>query len=152
MKNFIVSTDSGADLSAELNKKHEIFVLPMQYHIGNELIADNGDDKETLAFYQKMREGAVPTTGQATPAQFLDFWRPLLQYNLPIVHVCLGSGISGTYQNGVSAAEMLKEEAPDARIFVVDSMNASMGIGMLTIKTTELRDEGKTAEEIKYKQ
>ena len=55
-----------------------------------------------------MRAGAIPKTSQINLQQFMDFWRPLLTQGLPIVHISLGSGVSGTYRNGTLAAQMLK--------------------------------------------
>ncbi|MDD3165714.1 MAG: DegV family protein, partial [Oscillospiraceae bacterium] len=84
-------------------------------------------------------------TSQLNPQEFVEFWRPLLSQGLPIVHIALGSGVSGTWHNGVTASEMLREEFPDAQIFVIDSTLCSTGYGILALKAAEMRDAGATA-------
>jgi DegV family protein with EDD domain len=105
----------------------------------------NHDDFKS--FYDKIRDGAVPRTSQVNIYEFVSFWESLLHLKLPIVHICLGSGISGTYSNGVQAVEIMNEKYPDQKIYLVDSTLASVGYGMLAIKAAEMRDQGKTAQE-----
>ena len=82
-----------------------------------------------------------------TPYQFTEFWTPLLEKKQPIIHIALGSGISGTWANAVSAADMLMQDHPDADIRVIDSTLASVGYGMLAILAADLRDCGSSADE-----
>jgi DegV family protein with EDD domain len=147
MPNFIVATDSGCDLPYPLLKKRGIIPFPINYEMDGRMIADTMLHEDCKKFYDRMRAGAVPKTSQINIMQFVDFWRPLAQKGLPIVHICLGSGISGTYSNGAVAAGLLKKENPEAKIFLVDSTLASVGYGMLALKAADLRDEGKTPEE-----
>ena len=77
----------------------------------------------------------------------MEFWRPLLGKHKPIVHISLGSGVSGTWHNGCLAAEELKQEFPDSEIHVIDSTLCSVGYGMLALKAAELRDKGASAGE-----
>jgi DegV family protein with EDD domain len=148
MKKFIVSTDSGCDFPGKLLAGRDIAVFPMKYSIDGVEFTDRMDPSEAPAFYDRMRAGAVPATSQITPMDFLDFWSGLLEkHNLPIVHISLGSAISGTYDNGLKALEMLKEKRTDARIFHIDSTLASLSYGMLALEAAEMRDAGRSAEE-----
>ena len=79
--------------------------------------------------------------------EFVEFWETLLPLGLPIVHIALGSGISGTYRNGQLAVDVMKEQHPEAKVFLVDSTLASVGYGILAIRAAELADEGRTPEE-----
>ena len=98
--------------------------------------------------YDRMRNGEVPTTSQMTPFEFINFWSELLeQSQLPIVHIAMGSGISGTYANAVIAKDMFLENHPNAQIYLCDSTLASIGYGMLCVIAAEARDAGKTPEE-----
>lgn len=87
----------------------------MNYAIGDKNYTDTMDPKDLKSFYDGMRAGDVPKTSQVTPYQFTEFWMPLLEKKQPIIHIALGSGISGTWANAVSAADMLMKENP-ARI------------------------------------
>lgn len=147
MKKFIVTTDSGCDLSGEYCESLGIVPLKMCWTAGEENITDTMVPTELKAFYDGMRSGTEPKTSQVTPYQYIEFWTPLLERKLPIVHIALGSAISGTYANGVKAAEMMREEHPDCVIHVVDSTLASVGYGMLAINAAKMRDEGFTPEQ-----
>ena len=121
MVKYCVSTDSGCDLPATFCQDREIYAYRMKYVIGDKTYTDQMNPEDSIAFYNKMRAGDVPRTSQMTPNEFIDFWSTLYEkLNLPIVHVAMGSGISGTYSNAVIARDMFVESHPDAKVFVVD--------------------------------
>ena len=148
MKQFLVTTDSGCDLPMSLCRERGILPLQLQYTIDDTACLDTMEPESCRAFYQQMREGRVPHTSQINPEQFLRFWKECFAVSdLPIVHICMGSGISGTYQNGLIALEQLRAELPGARVWLIDSTLASVGYGMLALKAAELRDQGVPPEE-----
>lgn len=148
MEKFRVATDSGCDLPMSVCRERGIFPLQLSYVIGDTAYTDTMEPEDCHAFYDKMRAGLVPKTSQINPEQYLEFWSSLWESgDAPIVHIALGSGISGTYANGLIARDMFLEEHPDAQIFVVDSTLASVGYGMLALEAARLRDEGKTPEQ-----
>ena len=144
---FIVCTDSGCDLSIHVLQEHGIIPIRLKYEIDGQVFEDTMLPEDCHVFYEKMRGGAVPKTSQLNIADFMEFWRPLLGQGKPIIHISLGSGVSGTWRNGCLAAEELKQEFPDSRIHVIDSTLCSVGYGMLALKAAELRDQGASAEE-----
>lgn len=146
MNSFIITTDSGCDLPLQELQKHNIIPFLLQYEIDGQMYTDTMLHADCHVFYEKMRAGAAPHTSQINAQQFVDFWRPMLAEGLPIVHISLGSGVSGTAHNGALAAEQLAEECPGAKIYVVDSILCSVGYGMLALKAAELRDAGESAE------
>lgn len=147
MIKFCVATDSGCDLPGSFCNERNIHVYRMKYIIGETEYTDQMNPKDAIEFYNKMREGAVPRTSQMTPYEFIDFWTEIYKgHNLPIVHIAMGSAISGTYSNAMIAKDMFLEEHPDAKIFVVDSTLASIGYGMLSIWAADMRDAGETPE------
>ena len=147
MSNFIICTDSGCDLPLHVLDENGIVPFRLQYEIDGVCYADTMLHEDCHKFYEQMRAGAVPKTSQINTQQFIDFWRPLLAQNLPIVHISLGSGVSGTYRNGCLAVEALKEENPEAEIFLIDSTLCSVGYGMLALKAAEMRGAGCTAQQ-----
>jgi len=148
MIKFCVTTDSGCDLPAEFCKERGIYVYRMKYTINGNVYFDRMDSEFATEFYNNMRNGAVPVTSQMTPFEFNEFWDKIWNdLHLPIVHIAMGSGISGTYANSKIAEELFLESHPEAQIFIIDSTLASIGYGMLCIWAAEMRDEGKTAEE-----
>ena len=147
MQKFLVATDSGCDLPNALLEERSIFPLRIQYEMDGQLVTDSMLHADCKLFYGRMREGMIPRTSQLNAVQFLSFWRELASKGLPVVHICLGSGISGTYQNGVTALAMLRDEMPEAKVYLVDSTLASVGYGMLSLKAADMRDDGASAED-----
>lgn len=148
MENFIVATDSGCDLPAAFCRKRGIYAYRMNYSIQETGYIDSMSLENCAQFYQKMREGAVPVTSQMTPYEFLDFWAALLEeHHLPIVHIAMGSGISGTCANALAAKSLFENAHPGVEIYVVDSTLASIGYGMLCIWAADMRDQGKSPED-----
>ena len=147
-KKFIVCTDSGCDLDISVLNENEIYPLALQYEVNGEVVTDSMVQADCHIFYDNMRNGAVPKTSQGNFSQFVELWTPLVeQYHLPIIHISLGSGVSGTFNNGVLAVDMVKEEHPDAEIHIIDSTLCSIGYGMLALRAAEMRDAGATAQE-----
>lgn len=142
-----MATDSGCDLPMSLCKERKIYPLQMSYYIGEDEFRDTMVHDDFKVFYDKIRNGATPRTSQVNVYEFVSFWESLLHLKLPIIHICLGSGISGTYSNGMQAVDIMKEKYPDQDIYLIDSTLASVGYGMLAIKAAEMRDQGKTAQE-----
>lgn len=137
--NFIVTTDSGCDLPYSLLKERDIIPFPIKYELDGKVHEDTMLHEDCRRFYDDMRKGAVPKTSQINIMEFVDFWRPIAERGLPIVHVCLGSGISGTYDNGLTAVELLNEQLPEAQIHLVDSTLASAGCSRLKPPTCATR-------------
>ena len=147
MNSFLLCTDSGSDLMLDTCKKYDIVPLKMHYSIDDAIFTDGMTVATVKELYAKMVDGAVPKTSQINTSEFIDFWTPLLEEKLPILHLSLGSGISGTYSNAEIARDMILEEHPDAEIYLVDTLGASASYGMLCVETAKLREAGKTVKE-----
>ena len=94
-----------------------------------------------------MQEGASTRTSQINVEEFREYFEPFLKAGKDILHVTLSSGISGVFNSAKLAADELMEQYPDRKIYVVDSLGASSGYGLIMDKMADLRDEGKTLEE-----
>lgn len=147
-KKYIVCTDSGCDLSIEVLNEAQVYPLFMEYEMDGAVYKDTMNHADFHVFYDKMREGSAPKTSQTNIYQFIECWQPLWdEYKLPIVHISLGSGISGTFNNGVAAGQQFEADNPGSKIYVVDSTLASVGYGMLALHAAEMRDEGAQPQE-----
>ena len=74
--------------------------------------------------------------------EFIDYFTPFLEQGFDILHVCLSSGLSGVYNPAQIARSDLLEKYPDRKIYIVDSLGASSGYGLLMDKLADLRDSG----------
>lgn len=106
------------------------------------------DPKLTIQeFYDRLRKGSRSTTSQVSVGTFLDHMRPVLEAGHDILYVGFSSGLSGTVESGMTAAEMLGREFPERKIIVVDTRSASCGYGLLVDKAIENRGRGMSIEE-----
>ena len=150
MKKFIITTDSSCDCAIDELNKNNIPVIFFNYSDEKQIITDDMNENNYKQFYDNIRQGTVYKTSQINPQSYYDFFKPLLKYNLPIIHVSLGSGVSNTINSVYLALGMLKEEFPACDIKPIDSKIASLGLTIMINKLIELRDAGVDAN-IAYK-
>ena len=113
-----------------------------------DFIDDLGTTISYKEFYDRLRNGANPRTTQLNISEYLDYFSAICEEGYDIVHTCLSSGLSSTFNSANKAAEIARERFPERKIYIIDSLNASCGIALLVDKLADLRDEGKSAEEI----
>ncbi len=146
---FVLSCCSTADLSKDHFETRDIHYICFHYFLdGKEYPDDLGQSIPFHDFYQAMVNGAETKTSQVSIGEFTAYFRPFLEEGKDILHVTLSTGISGVYNSASSAAEILREEFPDRKIYIVDSLGASSGYGLLMDHLADLRDEGKTIDEV----
>ena len=147
MSKFVITADSTVDLPKAFLEEKQVPVVSLSYIIDGATYKD-GEGLTSKEFYDKIREGAMPTTSQVNPEQARDLFEPILKGGTDILHIAFTSGLSGTYNSCRIAAEELSEEYPDRKIVVVDSLCAASGGGMLLYKAIELKEQGKSFDEI----
>ena len=146
---YILSCCSPADLSKEHFESLGIHYICFHYSLdGVEYPDDLGQSIPFAEFYDRMAKGAETKTSQVSVAEYVDAFTPFLEKGQDIVHVCLSSGISGTINSARNAANILSERFPERKIYIVDSLGASSGYGLLMDTAAAKRDEGMTAEEL----
>lgn len=146
MGEYVITTDNNADLPDEYYQDHEVGCTYLSYNIDGQAYTH-----ETFLpveeFYQKMREGSMPTTAQVNPEQARELFEPILKQGKDILHIAFSSGLSGTYNSVKLAAEELLEEYPGRTIRVIDSLCASLGQGLLVHEAVLRREQGVSLEE-----
>ena len=147
-REFVLAIDSSCDISIEYCKKNEVYPLFMQYTIDGKVYDDTMNEDDFKEFYDKIRSGAVSKTGAINSYRFLEFFEELSKQNLPIIYICLSSGLSVSYNNALQARDEFLEKYPDKELYVVDSLMASSGIALLLSDAIKMRDEGKSAKEV----
>ncbi len=147
MSEFIITADSTVDLPKEFLEEKNVPIVSLSYIVDGTTYKD-GEGLTSKEFYDKIREGAMPTTSQVNPEQARELFEPILKEGKDLLHIAFTSGLSGTYNSCRIAAEELREEYPDRKIVVVDSLCAASGGGMLLYKALELKEQGKSFDEI----
>lgn len=149
MNKVKIITDSCSDLSGELLTKYDIDYAKMT------TVCDGVQQEASLLWeyyspkelYDKIRNGIRVTTTQVPPEEFTRIF-DLYINDYDIVYIGCSTKQSGSVNTAAVIAKQYKEKYPDSSIYCIDSLNASIGEGMLAIKAAEMRDEGKSAKEI----
>lgn len=147
MYDFLIVTDSTADLPQDYLEKYEIGEFKLTYSISGENYGPN-KDLPTDVFYNLMRGGELPKTSQVNPEEAKEGLVKLLKKNKNILYLAFSSALSGTYNSVRLAAEEIMEENEDANIVVIDTKCASLGEGLCVHKAVMLREEGKSMDEV----
>ena len=149
MSEFVISCCSTADLTEEHFQKRGLSYICFHYELdGKEYTDDLGKSIPFDKFYAAMVNGAQTRTSQINAEEFTEYFEPFLKDGKDILHVTLSSGISGVVNSAMMAKEMLEERYPERKIYIVDSLGASSGYGLLMDQLADLRDEGKSIDEI----
>ncbi len=149
MSEFILSCCSTADMPLEFFQTRNVQLICFHFTMdGTEYADDLGQSIPFDEFYQRIADGAEPTTSQVNVQQYIEFFEPFLKEGKDILHIVFSSGLSGSYNSACIARDTLSEQYPDNKIYLVDSLAASSGYGLLVDTAADMRDSGKTAEEI----
>ena len=143
MADFVLSCCSTADLTKEHFQQRDISYICFHYQLdGVDYPDDLGESMPFDKFYAAMANGADTRTSQVNISEFVDYFTPFLEQGKDILHVCLSSGLSGVSNSAENAARIVRERYPERKIYIVDSLGASSGYGLLMDKLADLRDEG----------
>ncbi|MBQ9412335.1 MAG: DegV family protein [Oscillospiraceae bacterium] len=146
---YVLSCCSTADLSKEHFEARDIRYICFHYSLdGVEYPDDLGQTIPFDEFYRKMAEGADTKTSQVSISEYLEYFEEILNQGQDILHVSLSTGLSGSFNAAMDAARVASERFPERKIYVVDSLGASSGYGLLMDTLADKRDEGMSLEEL----
>ena len=149
MNEYVLSCCSTADLSKERFTRRDIPYVCFHYTLGNtEYKDDLGESVSPEELYRRMVDGEDTRTSQVSAGEYESFFETYLAEGKDILHVTLSSGISGTYNSACVARDLLAERYPDRRIYVVDSLSASSGYGLLMETLADMRESGTGIDEL----
>lgn len=150
MNKVKIITDSCSDLSKELLEKYNIDYAKMNtiYNGVTKPAILTWSQEEVHELYGLMREGKRILTSQVPVDEFNRIFKLYIEQGYDIIYIGCSSKQSGSVNTGALVSKKFVESNPDAKIFVIDSLNASMGEGILAIEASKLAEQGKSAEEI----
>ena len=151
MNNYTIITDSSCDLPDSLVKELELEVLPLAFIMDGKTYRNYPDNREMAPkdFYNKQREGIMATTNAVNVGEAADAMEAVLKRGEDVLVLAFSSGLSTTCNSFQIAAGDLAEQYPDRKIFVVDTLCASLGQGMFVYQAARLRQAGKSMEEVR---
>ncbi len=149
MSNFQLSCESTVDMPYSYVAGRDISVAFYTYSVDGEVYVDDmGRDPEALPNFHKMlKEGKMPSTSQINLYSYTEYFEELLQKG-DVLHLAFGRGMSASVVNALNAAEELRGKYPERKIVVVDTLASSSGYGLLVDYAADMRDSGKSMEEI----
>lgn len=148
MRDYAIVTDSACDVWEELAQTLDLTVIPLTVRLGEQEFSDKpGEGIRGADFYEQLKRGVPVQTSAPNIDTFLRAFRILLDEGKDILYLGFSSALSTTYHNAVIAADELRSEYPDAKIYTVDTLAASLGMTMLIELTVKEKRAGKTIEE-----
>lgn len=149
MNEYVIVTDSSADLDAAEVKELELQVIPLKFTLNGVTYSDYPDnrDMDPHEFYDRLRAGEVATTAALNLEDAKGVFEPILKDGKDVLMLAFSSGLSSSCQACLLAARELAEEYPDRKIYVVDTLCASRGQGLLVYHTVMKKRAGATLEE-----
>lgn len=143
MSNYILSCCSTADLDEQHLNERDIKYICFHFQLNDKDYPDDlGKSISFKDFYDSMAKGAMTKTSQVSVGEYTEYFESFLKDGKDILHATLSSGISGTLNSATIARDQLKDKYPDRKIYVVDSLAASAGYGLLMNKLADLKDQG----------
>ena len=143
---IIINTTS--DLPMDYIKENDLGLMKLSYIFGeDEYSGETGRELTEKEFYDRLRNGELPTTSQVNPDQAKRVIEENLKSSKNLLILCFSSGLSGTYQSVKIAVDEILEERNDVNIIAIDSLAASLGEGLFVHKAVENKKNGMSFEE-----
>lgn len=132
---FKITCESSADLTKELYNKHNIGVLPFRITLGENEKRDGIDvtNNDLFEFFNNTKQ--LPKTSALNSMDYEEFFEKENTEDEGLIHFCLSSQVSSTYNNACEAAKKFKN------VYVIDSLSLSSGIGLQVLYAVSLRDK-----------
>ena len=142
---FQIITDSCCDLTARMVEELDLRVAPLSVEMDGAAFPEG--TMTPVELYNHLRAGKLPKTSAVNPDGWADRIRPALNAGRDVLVLAFSSGLSATYQSAVIAAGELREEFPQRKLIVIDTLCAAPGQGLLVYTAARLRDQGKSIDE-----
>ncbi|MDR1329263.1 MAG: DegV family EDD domain-containing protein, partial [Oscillospiraceae bacterium] len=145
MSEYVITCCSTADLTREYFTERDVPLGYFKFTMNGKTYADDfGETMPLKEFYETVAAGAMPVTSQLNVTEYIALFEPFLRAGTDVLHLALSSGISGSYGSAKIAEEELRPKYPDRKIYVIDSLAASSGYGLLLDAALDMRDAGET--------
>lgn len=143
MGKVILTADSTCDLTKELTERYNVAgYTPLHIVLGEKSYEDGVNITPPDIYKNFAATGVLPKTSAVNVGEYIDFFKPYVDAGDSVIHINLGSALSSSYQNALTAAAQLKN------VYPIDSCNLSTGSGHLVIEAAKMIEQGLEAEEI----
>ncbi len=147
MNDYIIATSSTSDLPRTWLDEHEIPFIPYSYTVGDRLCEDDCREESRQAIYEGMRRGDRLKTSMINEFIYYDFFKSLLDGGKDVLFLDMSQKMSVSFVNANKAAEMIRPEYPEQRLYVMDTLCISGGLGLLVERLVRLKEQGASFDE-----
>lgn len=148
MADYIIATASTSDLPRTWLEEHDVPFIAYGYTIGEEAFEDDCREESRDAVYAGMREGDQLKTSMITEPAYLEFFRTMLATGKDVVFLDMSKEMSSSFSNSLSAAEKVRAEFPDQRLYIMDTRCISGGLGTLVENMVRRMEAGESFDEV----
>ena len=148
MGNYVIATSSTCDIEREWLDAHHVPVISYSFEIDGQIYKDDCREATRRRFYSTMREGKLPNTSQINSYAYYEFFKDLIEDGEAVVFVDMDRAISNSYANSLAAADMIRDEYPDAQLYIMDTSCITMGLAFLIKKLVAMKENGASKEEV----
>ena len=148
MYNYIIATSSTADLTREYLDGHAIPFIPYSYTVGDKVFEDDCREESRARVYQGMRNGDRLKTSMINEFVYYDFFKSLLETGKDVIFLDMSREMSASFVNANEAAEELRAEYPERRLYVMDTYCISGGLGLLVENMVKRAENGASFDEV----
>lgn len=148
MTDYIIATSSTSDLPREYLEQHGIPFIPYSFTMGDALCEDDCREESRASIYTQMRAGARLKTSMINEYTYYDFFRELIGSGKDVIFLDMSQKMSVSYSNALAAAEKIRAEYPDRRLYVMDTLCISGGLAMLVEEMVRRAEEGMGYDEV----
>ena len=148
MYNYIIATSSTSDLSREYLEQHDIPCISYTYTVNDVLCIDDCREESRRAVYDGMRKGNRLKTSMINEYTYHEFFKSLMEQGKNVVFLDMSREMSASYSNSLAAAEEIKREFPNNKLYIMDTYCISGGLGILVKKVVEMAENGASFDEV----
>ena len=147
---FKIYTDSTANLPIDLIEKYDLQVISLNYILDGQEYQSykKGEETDLVPFYNLLRDKKKITTSCINEDGFINAFTSDLKNGYDILYIGFSSGLSATFNSSVNASKTLQEIYPERKVLVVDSLCASLGLGLLVVDACKKMQQGLSLEEL----
>ena len=148
MNNYILFTDTGSDILPEVLTKWGIPSLDLTFKFDGDEKEYLNADMDVLTFYERMRKGGVAKTSAVNMERFRVAFEEILRQGTDILYLGFSGGLSTTSNSARLAADDLRDNYPERKITVIDTLCASAGQGLIVYLAMQKKNEGASMDEV----
>ncbi|MBO7728092.1 MAG: DegV family protein [Oscillospiraceae bacterium] len=148
MANYIIATSSTSDLPRTWLEYHRIPFISYSYTVKDKLYEDDCREETRDAVYVGMRQGDLLKTSMINEFVYYDFFKELMDTGKDVIFLDMSQKMSVSFVNANKAAEKIRMDYPDQKLYVMDTLCISGGLGLLVEHMVERMEKGMSYDEV----